>query len=95
MLFLKIFGVVASWQILLCLIAVLFMMMAMIPTIALAELGIRGKLSLELFGLVTTQQLSVLAASAGIWVVNLIVPAMLGTVFLLGLRLFKQKEQKS
>ena len=40
----------------------------MIPTIALAELGIRGKLSLELFGLVTTQQLSILAVSAGIWV---------------------------
>jgi hypothetical protein len=95
MLLLKIFGVDASWQILLCLVSVLFMLMAMIPTIALAELGIRGKLSLELFGLVTTQQLSILAASAGIWVVNLIVPAILGTVFLLGLRLFKQKEQKS
>jgi Lysylphosphatidylglycerol synthase TM region len=92
---LKLFGVAASWQILLCLVSVLFMLMAMIPTIALAELGIRGKLSLELFGLVTTQQLSILAASAGIWIVNLIVPAMLGTIFLLGLRLFKQKEQKS
>lgn len=92
---LKLFGVAASWQILICLVSVLFMLMAMIPTIALAELGIRGKLSLELFGLVTTQQLSILAASAGIWIVNLIVPAMLGTIFLLGLRLFKQKEQKS
>lgn len=92
---LKLFGVAASWQILLCLVSVLFMLMAMIPTIALAELGIRGKLSLELFGLVTAQQLSILAASAGIWIVNLIVPAMLGTIFLLGLRLFKQKEQKS
>lgn len=94
-LLLKIFGVDASWQVLLCLVSVLFMLMAMIPTIALAELGIRGKLSLELFGLVTTQQLSILAASAGIWIVNLIVPAIFGTVFLLGLRLFKQKEQKS
>jgi MFS family permease len=92
---LKVFGVEASWQILVCLVSVLFMLMAMIPTIALAELGIRGKLSLELFGLVTTQQLSILAASAGIWIVNLIIPAILGTVFLLGLRLFKQKEQKS
>ncbi len=94
-LMLKIFGVDASWPILLCLVSVLFMLMAMIPTIALAELGIRGKLSLELFGLVTTQQLSILAASAGIWIVNLIVPAIIGTVLLLGLRLFKQKEQKS
>jgi uncharacterized membrane protein YbhN (UPF0104 family) len=92
---LKLFGVAASWQILICLVSVLFMLMAMIPTIALAELGIRGKLSLELFGLVTTQQLSILAASAGIWIINLIIPAVLGTVFLLGLRLFKQKEQKS
>lgn len=94
-LLLKVFGVGASWQILICLVSVLFMLMAMIPTIALAELGIRGKLSLELFGLVTNQQLSILAASAGIWIVNLIIPAVLGTVFLLGLRLFKQKEQKS
>jgi hypothetical protein len=95
LLLLKIFGVEASWQVLLCLVSVLFMLMAMIPTIALAELGIRGKLSLELFGLVTTQQLSILAVSAGIWIINLIIPAVLGTVFLLGLRLFKQKEQKS
>lgn len=94
-LLLKVFGVGASWQILICLVSVLFMLIAMIPTIALAELGIRGKLSLELFGLVTNQQLSILAASAGIWIVNLIIPAVLGTVFLLGLRLFKQKEQKS
>ena len=95
LLLLKVFGVAASWHILLCLVAVLFMLMAMIPTIALAELGIRGKLSLELFGLVTSQQLSILASSASIWIVNLIIPAVLGTVFLLGLRLFKQKEQKS
>ncbi|MEQ1625417.1 MAG: hypothetical protein ABL870_12035, partial [Sediminibacterium sp.] len=95
LLLLKIFGVEASWQVLLCLVSVLFMLMAMIPTIALAELGIRGKLSLELFGLVTSQQLSILAVSAGIWIINLIIPAVLGTVFLLGLRLFKQKEQKS
>lgn len=94
-LLLKVFGVAANWQILVCLISVLFMLMAMIPTIALAELGIRGKLSLELFGLVSTNQLSILGASAGIWIINLIIPAMLGTVFLLGLRLFKQKEQKS
>lgn len=94
-LLLKVFGVAANWQILVCLISVLFMLMAMIPTIALAELGIRGKLSLELFGLVSTNQLSILAASAGIWIINLIIPAMLGTVFLLGLRLFEQKEQKS
>jgi len=94
-LLLKIFGVDASWQVLICLVSVLFMLMAMIPTIALAELGIRGKLSLELFGLVATQQLSILAASAGIWVVNLIIPAIVGTIMILGLRLFKQKEQKS
>lgn len=94
-LLLKVFGVAANWQILVCLISVLFMLMAMIPTIALAELGIRGKLSLELFGLVSTNQLSILGASAGIWIINLIIPAMFGTVFLLGLRLFKQKEQKS
>ena len=94
-LLLKVFGVAANWQILVCLISVLFMLMAMIPTIALAELGIRGKLSLELFGLVSTNQLSILAASSGIWIINLIIPAMLGTFFLLGLRLFKQKEQKS
>jgi hypothetical protein len=95
LLLLKIFGVEASWHVLMCLVSVLFMLMAMIPTITLAELGIRGKLSLALFGLVTTQQLSILAVSAGIWMVNLIVPAMIGTIFLLGLKLFKQKEQKS
>lgn len=92
---LKLFGLETPWQTLVLLVSVLFILMAMIPTIALADLGIRGKLSLELFGLVSTKHLSILAASAGSWVANLIIPAIIGTVFLLGLRLFKQKEQKS
>ena len=91
-LLLQAFGITASALELSMLVAVFFMVLAMVPTIALAELGYRGKLSLELFGLVSLNQVSIIAATVGIWFINLIVPAILGSILILGLRLFKQKE---
>ncbi len=91
-LLLQVFGANASVLELSMLVAVFFILLAMVPTIAWAELGLRGKLSLLLFGLVTSNQVAIIAATVGIWVINLIVPAILGSLLLLGLKLFKQKE---
>jgi hypothetical protein len=73
-------------------VCVLFLILAIIPTIAFAELGFRGSLGLQLFGMFSSNALGIIAATAGIWIINLLLPAVAGAVFLLGLRLFRLKK---
>ena len=72
----------------------MFLALAIVPTIALAELGIRGKLSIYLFGLFSTNTLGIILTASTIWLINLIVPALAGSLFMVGIKLFK-KEEKS
>lgn len=73
---------VAAW-----LISLQFLIMAIIPTIALADIGIRGKLALELFGMISTNQLGIIAAALGIWLINLIGPAIVGSLLIIRIKL--------
>lgn len=93
-LLLQVFGVQAGIADLAMLVAVMLLVLTMVPSIALAELGLRGKLSLLLFGLLSTNQLGIVAAAAGIWIINLIIPAIAGSFLILGLRLFNTKQSK-
>lgn len=70
--------------------SVMFLILAMVPTIALAELGIRGKVSLFVFGLFSSNSLEILVATAVIWFINIIFPAVAGSFMLLGVKIFKK-----
>jgi hypothetical protein len=84
----KLFNVeLLTWQ-LLSLVAVLFLVLAVVPTIALAELGIRSKASIALFSIFSTNTLGILVATGAIWLINIIFPAIAGSLFVLGVKLF-------
>jgi hypothetical protein len=70
---------------------VMFLALAIVPTIALAELGLRGQLSIHLFGLFSNNTLGIVLTATGIWLINLIVPALAGSLFILGIKLFRSK----
>ncbi len=70
--------------------ATMFLMLAIIPTIALAELGIRGQVSLFVFGLFSNNSLEILVATAIIWIINIIFPAVAGSFMLLTVKLFRK-----
>jgi len=90
LLLLKVFKVDASlWQSA-SMVTVLFLLLAIIPTITLAELGIRGELSIQLFGLVSSNIVGILFTATGIWFINRVIPALAGSLFILGIRLFKK-----
>ncbi len=91
LLLMNVFGVQIYWLDACSLMGVMFLVLAIMPTIALAELGFRGKVSLLLFGLISTNSVGIIATSAGIWLINLILPAILGTLFILGVKLFSNK----
>jgi hypothetical protein len=71
-------------------ICVLFLVLAIVPSIPIAELGVRGNASLQLFGLLSTNTIGIIATAAGIWGINLILPSLAGSLFILGIKLFKK-----
>lgn len=67
-------------------ISVAFLVMAVIPTIAIAELAQRGKVVIAITGIYSTNELGMTFATAGIWFINLIIPAIIGSLLILRLR---------
>ncbi|MFN2458463.1 MAG: lysylphosphatidylglycerol synthase domain-containing protein [Chitinophagaceae bacterium] len=73
--------------------SLVFLGLAVIPTIALVEVGIRGEITLQLMGLFTINSLGVTLTSVSIWFINLIVPALAGSFFILSVKVFKQRHE--
>ena len=74
-------------------VSVSFLVMAIIPTIALfTDLGLRGTVSLKLLGLFNGNSLGIGLTAMSIWFINLIIPALAGSLLILGIkRIFKNK----
>ncbi len=71
----------------------IYVCLALIPTITIAELGIRGELGIWLLGLISANKVAILAATLGIWLVNLLIPAILGSVLLPGIKVFSEEHE--
>jgi hypothetical protein len=82
------FGVaIPSWQGC-CAVSVMFLLLAIIPMPGIAELSIRGQIGMTLFMLFSTNQIGILAVTGCIWLVNIIFPAVLGSLLILNVKLF-------
>lgn len=83
----------------LMIISVVFLIMTAIPTVTLAELGVRGSVSLFFIGLYFEKfselsdkiNLGIISSSSSLWLVNLAIPAILGTFFVYRLKFFRKK----
>ena len=73
---------------------VLFLVLAIIPTIPLADIGVRGQAGVQLFGLLTANTVGIIATTFGIWFLNLILPSVAGSLFILGIKIFKKQQDK-
>jgi hypothetical protein len=72
----------------------LFLVLAVIPSITLMEIGVRGEVSLLLVGLYTTNNLGIVLTSVTVWLINLIIPALAGSILILGVRAFKKRRNQ-
>lgn len=79
-------GLTAGWTELAGLTALSYFFITLIPSIALGELGIRGGVNIALFGYAGALSSDILLATFGIWMINLVLPAMLGAISLLFLK---------
>jgi len=97
-LLLRVLGVPLPFYDSFLLTSVMYFIMAIIPTITLTELGIRGMVSIAIFqyyfeskGLFTDSiSVSVFTASSTLWLINIIIPALLGTIFVYRLKFFRK-----
>lgn len=80
-----------NWGDALLLINILFLVMAIVPSFAIADLGIRGKFSTELFSIYSANIVGIIGTTFGIWFINLFIPALVGSLVLLGSKFFKEK----
>ncbi|MBE0661512.1 MAG: flippase-like domain-containing protein [Bacteroidales bacterium] len=84
-------------------IPVIFLVMTLIPSVALSELGIRGSVSLYLIslflnesaGIYDPSSLGIVVASTLLWLINLAIPAITGAVFVFNLRFIRSKNNQS
>jgi uncharacterized membrane protein YbhN (UPF0104 family) len=80
------FDVQVSWWQCFWSVSVSFLVMAAIPTFAIAELGLRGRIGLILTGLFSANKAGIIFATAGIWLINLIIPAIAGSLLILSIK---------
>jgi hypothetical protein len=73
------------------LITVFYLVMAVAPTIGFLELPVRAKASMELMQLYSTNTLGIGTAALGIWIINLVIPALIGSLLILGIKIVKVK----
>ncbi len=70
-------------------IATIFLLQTSIPLPPLMGLLVRGKVALHIWGFYGANELSILAATFGLWLLNLILPALLGLVFIVNVNVLK------
>lgn len=64
-------------------IALAFLVMAIIPTTGFIEVGVRGSVALFFIGMFANQSVGIFSATLLLWVINLAIPAVIGSYFMI------------
>ena len=91
----RLFEVDIEWWQCFWAVSVIFLVLAIIPTFAIAELGLRGNVGLKLIGLFSTNSLGISITTATIWIINLVLPAIAGSLLILSVKIFKNRNERN
>lgn len=69
----------------------IFWAMAIVPTIAIAEIGIRGETALFFLLPLSNNQLGIVTATILLWLINLIIPALIGCLFVFRMKIYEDE----
>lgn len=72
----------------LMMVSILFFVQSTLPSLDLFDIGVRSVTASYFFSFVTRQDVAVIACTASIWLINIIIPAILGTYFVFKLNFF-------
>jgi hypothetical protein len=88
----SLFGIPLTGQQVFTGVSVMFVLMAVVPTLTfLTDLGFRWAAGIQIFQVFTSNTAGILAVSLGIWLINLIIPALVGSLLILRIKLFSSK----
>src|SRR5205085_5700574 len=90
-LILKMLEVDARWVDLYYAVAAVFLIITIIPSIALTELAIRGSVAVTVVSIVSNNRLGIIESAFLVWFINLVIPSVIGSFTLLTLKLARQK----
>lgn len=88
----RFFGVEVDWWTGFWATSLVFFVMAITPTIALFEVAQKIFVTEKVFSIFTSNTLGIDLVTTTIWFVNLVIPAVIGSLLILGLKLFKKDE---
>lgn len=91
MLLLKVMEVDIAYPVSFLLLTVFYLVMVVAPTVGFTELPVRATASVVLFKLFSTNIIGIQAAAFGIWLINLVLPAVLGSLLIFGLKIMKER----
>ncbi|HET9057705.1 MAG TPA: lysylphosphatidylglycerol synthase domain-containing protein [Chitinophagaceae bacterium] len=91
LLLMDVFGVEIYWWQGFWVISVLFLILSVVPTFALSELGIRGKVFIFLLDSFSKNYVGIISCTVGIWILNLVIPALIGSLLILGIKMFSRR----
>ncbi len=91
LIFLRLFNVHLNFGDGITVIGAIFLTQSIIPSFAIAELLTRGNIALYFLGNYTNNHVGIIAASTCLWLINLIIPAILGYIFIIKFNFFKNR----
>jgi hypothetical protein len=72
--------------------SVVFLVMAVVPTFTfLTELGLRWEANIQVLELFSANTIGIFASSFAIWLINLVIPALIGSLLIVSIKLFKSR----
>ena len=78
----------------LMMVCILFFVQSTLPSLDLFDVGIRTLTASYFFNFVTKQDVAVIACTASIWLINIIIPAILGSYFVFKLNFFGSNHRR-
>jgi uncharacterized membrane protein YbhN (UPF0104 family) len=72
--------------------ALVFFIMAITPTVALFEVALKTYFTEQIFTIFTVNVVGIVSVTTTIWFINLVIPAGIGSLLILGIKLFKKDE---
>jgi len=87
---LRVMGVEISLVLCFWLLTVFYAIMAIVPTVGFTELPVRATAVSILLGAYSSNLLGIQAATFSIWIVNLVLPAILGSFCIIAIKIIKE-----
>ena len=92
LLMLKVMQVNIDVKLALLLLMFFYFIMALAPTIGFTELPIRATVSVLVLGIYSDNIFGIQVAAFAIWIINLVIPAIIGGLFISTIKIVKEHE---